>query len=122
MTASNPIMDGMPNTRKAAILSAAAEAVEWTNPMETTSPEGKRQASRVIVYPADIPLIEKAVEEFAQNPSDREDGSHIAYSKILSNVMKFEHPPRILREDSSDLSGTDLGAVAPLWLNTANQV
>jgi hypothetical protein len=122
MTATNPIMDGMLNTRHVAILSAAAEAVEWTNPMETVSPEGKRQASRVIVYPADIPLIEPAVEEFAQNPSAREDGSHIAYTKILSNVMKFEQLPRILTEDSSELSGTDLGAAAPIWLNTADQV
>jgi hypothetical protein len=121
MTATNPIMDGMPNTCKAAILSTAAEAVEWTNPMETVSPEGKRQASRVIVYPADMPLIEEAVEEFAQNPSDREDGSHIAFTKILSNVRTFEHPPRILREGSSDLSGTYLAAVAPLWLSMTNQ-
>jgi hypothetical protein len=122
MTVTNPIMDGMPNTREAAILSAAAEAIEWTNPIETFSSDGKRRASRIVVYPADIPPIEEAMAEFAQNPSDREDGSHIAFTKILSNVEKFENPPRILRADSSDLAESEFAPAVPLWLNIANQV
>jgi hypothetical protein len=34
MTASNRVREGMANTRESAILSAAAEAVEWTHALE----------------------------------------------------------------------------------------
>jgi hypothetical protein len=42
MTAVNHIVDGMPNSRTSAVLSAAAEVVTWKHPMETSSLERKR--------------------------------------------------------------------------------
>jgi hypothetical protein len=112
----------MPNTRESAILSAAVEAIEWKNPMETVSDDGKRRAARIVIYPADMPQIEEAINEFSQNPYEREDGSHIAFSKIIEKCAEYEVPQRILREDSSDLqSDAALASVAPTWLNMASQ-
>jgi hypothetical protein len=54
MTATNNIIEGMPNTCEGAILSAAVEAVEWRHPTEPEV-EGKRSERGVIIYPSEIP-------------------------------------------------------------------
>jgi hypothetical protein len=83
MTAVNATIDGMPNTRESTILAAAIEAVEWKHPIEPVSEEGKRLGSRVVIYATELPQLEEAMIEFSQNPSEREDWSRIAFSKIL---------------------------------------
>jgi hypothetical protein len=45
MTASNVVIEGMANTREAAILSAAVEAVTWKHCLEPD--EGPRKGQRV---------------------------------------------------------------------------
>jgi hypothetical protein len=80
MTAVNGVIEGMPNARQSAILSAAAEAIEWKHPIEPVTSEGKRQSSRIVFYPADMPQIAEELDEFSRNPSELEDGKHIAYS------------------------------------------
>jgi hypothetical protein len=89
MTAVNGTVDGMPNTRESAILAAAVEGVEWKHPIEPVSDEGKRLGSRVVKYPAEMPQLEEAMNEFSQNPSELEDGSHIAFSKILEKCAEY---------------------------------
>jgi hypothetical protein len=64
MTAVNGILDGMPNTRTSAILSAAAEAVTWKHPIEKVSPEGKRVSPEMIFFPQDMPQIAEELDEF----------------------------------------------------------
>jgi hypothetical protein len=56
----------MPNTSQSAILSAAAEAVEWSHPIEPRDTQGKRVASRVIIYPAEMPPLEEVLSGFSQ--------------------------------------------------------
>jgi hypothetical protein len=70
-------------TRASAILSATVEAVAWRHPIESVTPEGKRQSPRTVFYPADMPQIAEELDEFLKNPSELEDGKHIAYSKII---------------------------------------
>jgi hypothetical protein len=123
MTAVNGTIDGMPNTRESAILPAAVEAVEWRHPIEPMSDDGKRKTSRVVIYPEEMPQLEEAMIEFSQNPSEQEDGSHIAYSKILEKCAEYESSPRFFREDSSEiLNDPELAAAVPRWMNTAAQV
>jgi hypothetical protein len=93
MTAVNATIDGMPNTRESAILAAAVEAVEWKHPIEPVSEDVKRLGSRVVIYPAELPQLEEAMIEFSQNPSEMEDGSHIAFSKILRKCAEYETSP-----------------------------
>jgi hypothetical protein len=123
MTAVNGVVEGMPNTRESAILSAAAEAVEWRHPIESVTADGKRATPRIVICPADISPIEEALSDFSQNPSEAEDGSHIALSKILEHAAEYASPPRFLREDSSEIQNDpELAAAAPIGLSTAAQV
>jgi hypothetical protein len=123
MTATNGIIEGIPNTRESAILSAAAEAVEWIHPIESVTADGKRATSRIVIYPADMPQIEEASSDFSQNPSEAEDGSHIALSKILEHSTKYASLPRFYREDSSEiLNDPELAASVPIGLSPAAQV
>jgi hypothetical protein len=95
MTTVNGIFEGMPNTRESAILSAAVEAVQWKHPIERVSEERKRLTSSVVIYPAEMPQLEEVLSEFSRNPSEQEDGSHIALSKILEKSAEYEsadHP------------------------------
>jgi hypothetical protein len=100
VTAVNATIDGMPNTRESAILAEAADAIEWKHPIEPVSEEGEPFGSRVVIYPAELPQREEAMIEFSQNPSETEDGIHIAFSKILEKLAEYETSPRFLREDS----------------------
>jgi hypothetical protein len=123
MTAVNGTIDGMPNTRESAILAAAVEAVELKHQIEPVSDDGKRMTSRVVIYPAEMPQLEEAMIEFSQNPSEQEDGSHIAFSKILEKCAEYESSPRFFREESDEiLSNAELAAAVPLWMNIAAQV
>jgi hypothetical protein len=123
MAAVNGVIPGTPNTRESVILAAAVEAVEWTHPIEPRSVEGKRVASRTIIYPAEIPLIEEAMTDFSQNPSEHEDGSHIILEKLIEKCAEYESPPRFIREDSSEITEDPvLSASVPLWMNTAEQI
>jgi hypothetical protein len=123
MTAVNGVLDGMPNTRTSAILSAAVEAVTWKHPIEVATPDGKRQSSRIIFYPADRPLLEEEMSEFLKNPSDLEEGKHIAYSLIAEKCADFETSPQFYRSDS-DFAQSDpiLASSVPHILSTAAQV
>jgi hypothetical protein len=52
MSASNPAFDEMANTREAAVLSAAAEAIAWRN--DALETPGPRKGQRVVIFPKDI--------------------------------------------------------------------
>jgi hypothetical protein len=123
MTAVNGVLEGIPNTRTSAILSAAVEAVAWKHPIESTTPEGERQSPRIVFYPEDMPPIAEELGEFMKNPSDLEDGKHIAYAHIAEKIGDFESLPNFCREDS-DMVQSDpvLAAAVPHLLNTAAQV
>jgi hypothetical protein len=70
-----------------------------------------------------MPQLEEAMNEFSQNPSELEDGTHIAFSKILEKCAEYETSPRFFREDSEEIrSNPALAAVVPLWMNIAAQV
>jgi hypothetical protein len=112
----------MPNTRESAILAAAVETVEWKHPIEQVSEEGKRRTPRVVIYPAEMPQIEEELNEFSQNPSELEDGKHIAYSRIWEKCAEYESSPIFLPEDSSEIqSDSEYAAVIPGWMNIAAQ-
>jgi hypothetical protein len=113
----------MPNTHESAILAAAVEAVEWKHPIEPVSEDGKRVSSRPIIYPADMPQLEEAMNGFSQNPSDLEDGSQKTFSKILEKCEEYETSPRFFREDSEEIrSNPELAASVTLWMNIAAQI
>jgi hypothetical protein len=77
----------------------------------------------VVIYPAEMPQLEEAMNEFSQNPSEQEDGSHIAFSKILGKCAEYESSPRFFREDSDEIrSNPELAAAVPFWMNIAAQV
>jgi hypothetical protein len=123
MTVVNGVLDGMPNTRTSAILSAAVEAVAWKHPIEAVTPEGKRQSQRIIFYPQDMPQIAEELDEYLRNPSNLEDGKHIAYSKIVEKAGEFAEIPKFCREDCEMVqSDPVLAAAVPVTLNTAAQV
>jgi hypothetical protein len=123
MTAVNGTIDRMPNTREPAILATSVEAIEWKHPIEPVSDDGKRLGSRVVIYPAEMPQLEEAMNEFSQNPTELEDGSHIAYSKILEKWAEYETSPRFSREDSDEIrSNPELAAAVSLSMNIAAQV
>jgi hypothetical protein len=105
-----------------AILTAAAEAVEWSHPLERAI-DGKRVSPRIIVYPSDMPSIDEDLSDFSQNPSEAEDGSHIAFAKIIEHSVGYTSPPRFLREDCSEIQNDpELAAAVPLGLSIAAQV
>jgi hypothetical protein len=77
----------------------------------------------VVIYPAEMPQLEEAMNEFLQNPSEMEDGSHIAFSKILKKCAECETSPRFFRQESDEIrSNPELAAAVPLWMNIAAQV
>jgi hypothetical protein len=123
MTAVNGVLEGMPNTRTSANLCAAVEAVAWKHAIESITPEGKRQSPRIVFYAADMPPIAEEFGEFMRNPSDLEDGKHIACAHIAEKIGEFEPLPNFCREDS-DMVQSDpvLAAAVPHMLNTAAQV
>jgi hypothetical protein len=115
MTAVIGVIQGMPNTRESAIIAAAAEAVEWRHPIEAVTEDGKRATHRIVIYPGDLPQLEEALSDFSQNPSEAEDGSHIAFSKIVEKSAEYASPPRFYREDSSEiLNDPELAASTPI--------
>jgi hypothetical protein len=123
MTATNGVIEGMPNTRESAILTADVEAVEWRHPIESVTIDGKRATPRIVIYPADMSQIEEALSDFSQNPSEAEDGSHNALSKILEHSAEYASLPRFLRGDSSEIQNNpELDAAASFGLSTAAQV
>jgi hypothetical protein len=123
ITAANGIMDGMPNTRESVILAGVAEAVEWSHAIEHRSDTGKRVTQRVIIYPAEIPPLDEVLSDFCRDPSEKEDGSHIALTKIVTNAAQYESPPRFIHEDSSEvLENPVLAASVPGWMNADTQV
>jgi hypothetical protein len=123
MTAVNRILDGMPNTRTSAVLSAAVEAVTWKHPIETVSPDGKRISPRMIFYPRDMPQIAEELDEYLKNPSELEDGKHIAYSVIVEKAADYADIPKFYCEDCEMVQNDSvLSAAIPQLLNTAAQV
>jgi hypothetical protein len=88
MTTVNRILDGMPNTRTSAVLSAAVEAVTWKHPIETVSPDGKRVSPRMIFYPRGMPQIAEELDKYLKNHSELEDGKHISYSVIVEKAAE----------------------------------
>jgi hypothetical protein len=96
MTAINDIIEGMPDTREAAILSAAVEAVEWRHPTEPEI-EGKRSGRRVMIYPFEMPQLEEIMNAFVENPTSFDDGSHVAFARILTSCSQFAISPRFHR-------------------------
>jgi hypothetical protein len=122
MTAVNGTLEGMPNTRESAILSAAVEAAAWKDPIEQISEKGKRLTPKTIIYPAKLPQLPEALDEFMSNPVVYEDGSHIAFSEIIEKCAEYEAIPRFLREDSDMIqSDPELASVVPQWMNMAAQ-
>jgi hypothetical protein len=114
MTAVNGGIEGMANTRESAILSAAAEAVGWRHAAEP--------GQRVIIYPAEVPQLEEAMNAFAQNQIPLEDGDDIALSKMLEGSRQFENSPRFFREDGEEIrSNPEFATSVPLWMNIAAQ-
>jgi hypothetical protein len=112
MTASNHIIDGMPNTRTSAILSAAVEAVVWKHPNEKKTEDGKRESPRMILYPDDIPPITEEVEAFIANPSKLEENKHLAYAQIADSLGECVVPPAFCRSDSETVQGDSVFAAA----------
>jgi hypothetical protein len=96
MTASNKAREGMADTRESAILSAAAEAVEWRHAYEL---DGPRKGQRVVIYPKDLPQLDAFLSSGDPN-IDTEDGHSIAYMAISQASQSFENPPFFWREDS----------------------
>jgi hypothetical protein len=123
MTAVNGILEGMPNTRTPAILSAAVEAVVWKHPVEAVTPEGKRCSPRTVFYPADMPPIAEELGEFVSHSSDLEEGKHVAYAAIAEKVGEMDPLPNFFRDDSDMIRNDPILSVdVPRMLNTAAQV
>jgi hypothetical protein len=81
MTAANPIFPGMANTKESAILSAAAEALEWRNDA-LESPDPPRKGQRVVIYPKELWSLEEALATGDPN-AVLEDGHEIACQRYL---------------------------------------
>jgi hypothetical protein len=96
MTASNPAFDDMANTREAAVLSAAAEAIAWRN--EALETPGPRKGQRVVIFARDIEHLEEVLISADPN-ADPRDGHPIAYKRVLEAAAEFEVPPIFLKED-----------------------
>jgi hypothetical protein len=66
---------------------------------------------------------DEALFDFSHNPSEAEDGSHIALAKILEHSAGYASPPCFLREDCSEIQNDpELAAAVPLGLSIAAQV
>jgi hypothetical protein len=96
MTASNPAFDEMANTREAAVLAAAAEAITWRN--EAIEPPGQRKGQRVVIFPKELSHLEEVL--ISADPNiDPKDGHPIAYQRVLAAAAEYEIPPMFLKED-----------------------
>jgi hypothetical protein len=120
MTAANPAFPGMSNTSESAVLSAAAEALEWRNDaLELPNPPRKGQ--RVVIYPKGLWSLE---EVLATGSTDGlEEGHDIACQRILAAANQFELTPTFLKEDSEViLSDPKKAELVPQWMCMAEQV
>jgi hypothetical protein len=117
MTASNHVLPGMANTREAAILSPAAEAVTWKHALdEDVSP---RKGQRVVIYPTEMSQLEQVLSTGDPN-IDSKDGHPIAYTQILQAARSYENPPIFLREDSEQITSDPvISEKVPGWMNIA---
>jgi hypothetical protein len=121
MTASNTVLDGMPNTKEAAILSAVAEAVTWKN--GALEPDGpSRKGQRVVIHPKELSQLD-AVLSTGDLSIDSENGHPIAYERFLGEASKFENPTLFLREDSEQIVNDPVMAESvPKWMCMAERV
>jgi hypothetical protein len=120
MTASSLVLEGMVNTREAAILTAAVEAVTWKHCLEPD--EGPRKGQRVVIYPKEITQLEEVLSTGDPN-IDSVDGHPISYAHILEASQNYENPPIFLREDSEQItSKEEIATKVPVWMNIAAQV
>jgi hypothetical protein len=120
MTASNTVLDGMPNTKEAAILSAVAEAVTWRN--DALEVDGPRKGRRVVVYPKELTQLDAVLSSGDPN-IDSENGHPIAYERVLRESQKFDNPPLFLREDSEQItSDPKMTESVPKWMCMAERV
>jgi hypothetical protein len=120
MTVSNSVLDGMENTKEAAILSAAAEAVAWRNAaLEGHDP---RKGQRVVIYPKELTGLHEDLT--SGNPNiDEQDGHPIAYAQIIQESQKYERPPLFLRVDADQITEDPVWAEkVPEWLCIAERV
>jgi hypothetical protein len=101
MTASNMVLEGMANTREAAILSAAVEAVTWKHCLESDDRPWKGQ--RGVIYPKEISQLETVLSTGDPNV-DADNGHPIAYAHLLQASQSYEHPPLFLREDREKIT------------------
>jgi hypothetical protein len=120
MTVSNTVLDGMENTKEAAILFAAAEAVTWRNAALELSEHRKGQ--RVVIYPKELTGLREALSTGNPNIGE-EDGHPIAYAQIIQESQKFERPPLFLRADCEQIVEDPVWAEkVPEWPCTAERV
>jgi hypothetical protein len=121
MTASNPPLDGMANTKEAAILSAVAEAVTWKN--EALEPEDPpRKGQRVVIYPKDLVQLDAVLSTGDPNVNP-ESGHSIAYERILAHAQTFENPPIFIKADPESVTADPKYAeLVPVWMCTAERI
>jgi hypothetical protein len=120
MTASNPPFDGMANTREAAVLTAAAEAIAWKN--ETIESPGQRKGQRVVIYPKELTQLESVLSSGDPN-IDPEDGHPVAYQRVLQAASEFEVPPIFPKEDCEAVRTDPKKAEAvPQWMCLAERI
>jgi hypothetical protein len=112
-------MEGMANTPESAVLSAAAEAVNWRHAGEA---DGPRKGVRSIIFPKEPPQLEAVLS--ANDPNiDPVDGHSIAYEAILQGRQHFENPPVLLKIDSESIrSNPMMFGQVPEWMASARQV
>jgi hypothetical protein len=124
MTASNTVLEGMPNTKEAAILSSVAEAVTWRNNAiegKESETSGPRKGQRVVIYPKELTQLH-AVLTTGDPSIDSENGHPIAYTRVLTESSKFENPPLFLREDCDQIVNNPVKAeLVPKWLCMAER-
>jgi hypothetical protein len=120
MTASTRVFDGMVSSRDSALLSAAAEAVQWRHPLELP---GSRKGQRFIIYPKNLPQLDAFLRSGGDPNVSIEDGHPIALNAILQESQKFDIPPTFLREDS-EAAATDprIAGRTPTWMALSRQV
>jgi hypothetical protein len=120
MTVANPVISGMANTSESAVLSAAAEALEWRN-NALELPDSPRKGNRVVIYPKDLWSLE---EVLATGSADGlEEGLEKAGNRILIAANEYELTPTFLKEDcESIVSDPKKAEMVPKWMCMAEQV
>jgi hypothetical protein len=119
MSASNPPLPGMANTKEAAVLSAVADAVSWRN--EAIEPEDPpRRGKRVVVYPRELSHLDSVI---SSGDLSVDDEHVVAYQSILKHAQQFEVPPLFIKEDA-DLITADpvLSEKVPSWMCIAERI